>query len=577
MGMINRMNVSRFIKEHIPLCVCTLGVAILGYFGYHAVRWIINKCQKTEKIDQVAQKNLSVLLEKSSFSSNHITLPSHDPLPKISNSPLLMSEKAQKAEISLTSELENQKRVAAVKIQSAYRGYAARLTLKRLQFERRKEEKSKAAIKIQSVYRGHLARVEVEKVREHILSYDLFQKAKPYVNNPSNLQGVPRAANGKTRVYLPKELPIALKMSGFPGNQMRFDKMRQARDICKKSGYKHLVIPKARVYGNFIVESRLPIATHRTKEHIGFYIENREQFTNAVEEFTGFLCQSSFYDITGGDHRDPYVTLSKTPLGRYDNIPLYIEENQGKIGLIDLERFFPGCSKQQEAWCFFRCCDAVHLFPYHFEEIMNVAKKFDSNIEAFRENLEQERDETLKRFKIAYENHLDFVRGKGITLENPTAFERLNSLRLEEVKKVIATEILKEKDMVWFREFLGEKPDETLICFNEKAFPKILDMVYNIINYILKYNLESEKKPLSTNLQLLSIRTLTFSTGHVRYKEFIKSAPKLIEIFADEDEAEGITGLVLDIILKELERGKEIAYYNPSFGPGGYAKRCIFC
>ena len=53
------VNISKFVKEHIPLCVCTLGLAVLSYLGYHAVRWIINKCQRTEKVDQVAQKNIN--------------------------------------------------------------------------------------------------------------------------------------------------------------------------------------------------------------------------------------------------------------------------------------------------------------------------------------------------------------------------------------------------------------------------------------------------------------------------------------------------------------------------------------
>jgi hypothetical protein len=53
------INVSRFVKEHISLCVCTLGLAIPGYLGYQVVRWIINKCQKTEKANQVAQKNIN--------------------------------------------------------------------------------------------------------------------------------------------------------------------------------------------------------------------------------------------------------------------------------------------------------------------------------------------------------------------------------------------------------------------------------------------------------------------------------------------------------------------------------------
>jgi hypothetical protein len=51
-------NVSAFIKEHIPLCICTLGLAIPGYLGYHAIRWIINKCLRIWEVDQVAQKNI---------------------------------------------------------------------------------------------------------------------------------------------------------------------------------------------------------------------------------------------------------------------------------------------------------------------------------------------------------------------------------------------------------------------------------------------------------------------------------------------------------------------------------------
>ena len=572
------VNVSKFVKEHIPLCVCTLGIAILGYLGYHAVRWIINKCQKTEKIDQIAQKNLSVPLEKNLSSPNNITSPSHSLPSKISNSPPMITEKAQEQEAPLKLELENQKRLAVVKIQSAYRGHVARLALKKLQSEKLEAEKSKAAIKIQSIWRGNLARIKVEKARRHFLSYALLEKAKPYVDVPSNRQDVPRASSGKTPVYLPKELPIVLKQSGSPENQKRFNQMGQGRDICEKSGYEHLVIPKARVYGNFIIESRLPITAHGTKEQIGLYIENRERFTNVVEEFTGFLCQSSFYDITGGSN-DPYGTLSKTPVGRYDNIALYMEENQGKIGLIDLEQFSPGCSKGQKEWCFFKCRTAVHLFPYHLEEIMNVAKKFDFNIEAFREDLEQERDEALKRFKIAYEDHLEFIKEKGIILENPIAFETLGLPRLEELKKVIAIELLKENDDVWFKGCLGEKPDETLICFNEKAFPKILDAVYKLINDSLEFNLQSQEDPLSSNAQLLSVRTLNFNSDYIVYDEFVEATSKSLEMlsFKNRFKILGFLNLILDVILKELERGKEIAYYNPSFGYGGYAKKCIFC
>jgi hypothetical protein len=53
------VNTSKFITEHVPLCVCTLGLAILGYLGYNAVHWLINKCQGTENVDQVAQKSIN--------------------------------------------------------------------------------------------------------------------------------------------------------------------------------------------------------------------------------------------------------------------------------------------------------------------------------------------------------------------------------------------------------------------------------------------------------------------------------------------------------------------------------------
>lgn len=541
------VNASKFVRGNVPFCVCTLGIAILGYLGYHVVRWIVDKCTKTEQIDRVAQRIISSASSQGvSPRSNHITTPQISALPQTTVP--RQSEEVQVDEIALQQQSEGQK--------------------------------TSAATKIQSFWRGHLARIKVEKARKHVLSYALLEKAKPYVDVSSNRQDVPRASRGNTPVYLPKELPIVLKQSGSPENQKRFDQMRQGRDICEKNSYEHLVIPKARVYGNFIVESRLPITMHGTKEQIGLYIENRERFTGAVQEFTGFLCQSSFYDITGGSN-DPYGTLSKTPVGRYDNIALYLEEDQGKIGLIDLEQFTPGCSKWQKEWCFFKCRDAVHLFPYHLDEIMSVAKRFDPDIESYRGDLELERAEALKRFKLAYEDHLVFVRKKGIRFEDPISFEKLGIVRIEQLKKVIEEELRKEHEDVWFKGCLGEMPDSTLISFNEKAFPQILDATYKLINDILEYNLEDQKSKgdISTNSQLLSLRTLEFGSQYVVYDEFIQSTSKSLEmlVFKSSFKVRGFLNLLLGVILKELEKGGEIAYYNPSFGYGGYATQCVFC
>lgn len=64
-------NVSNFVTKHFSLCVCTLGLAVFGYLGYHVLCWIFSKCQRTEKIDQVAKKTISDISKTSNQLSNH--------------------------------------------------------------------------------------------------------------------------------------------------------------------------------------------------------------------------------------------------------------------------------------------------------------------------------------------------------------------------------------------------------------------------------------------------------------------------------------------------------------------------
>lgn len=432
-----------------------------------------------------------------------------------------------------------------------------------------------ATTKIQCIWRGHQLRKEIEK-KHNLLSYKLLKKAKLYVNHPIILNDLPRACNGATPVYLPLELPVVLKESGSPENQNRFDQMKRGRDICERNGYEHLVIPPARVYGNFIIERRLPIRAHRTIEQIGLYIENRERFTCSVQEFVGFLCQSRFKDITGNTY-NPYGIFSKTPLGRYDNIALYLEEDLGKIGLIDLEQFYPLGEKEQKKECYMECRDAVHLFPLHLEEILSAAKKFDVNVEDYRKQLIIERDEALKRFEIAYEGHLDFVRIKGVTLQNPLMFERMGLDRIEQLKPVIEGKIRQEHEDVCFRGCLGENPDETLFAFIERALPPFIEASYNLIHSALKSNMESFKKAvLSSNGELLSLRTVEFGKEHLF--EFIRSTSPYLDMmtFSTNLLVRIFSIQVLDMLLKEMERERRIYYYNPKFGYGKFAVRCVF-
>lgn len=444
-----------------------------------------------------------------------------------------------------------------------------------------------AATKIQSVWRGHLARREAENTKRQLLSPTLFEKAKPYIDMPGNLHDLPRASSGTTPVYFPKDLPIILKQSGFPKNQKRFELMKQGREICERSSYEHLVIPRARVYANFIIETRLPIKAQGTKEQIGLYVDHHELFTPAVKEFVGFLCQSKFTGLTyrRGDRRDPYLTLSDAPIGRYDNIALFIEEDQGKIGLVDLEQFSPICNTIRED-CFLRCQDAVHLFPLHLKEILCVAKKFDPDIENHRKSLKIIRKESLKMFKITYEDHLNFIRLKGISTQNPLAFEKIGKEKVEELKCNIEKKLRKVHKNDWFFKGCFGKDPAALACFTEEAFPHLLEAACTLITDLLESNMNNFKKRaagsldkavVSSTSELLSIRTLHFQNNY----KFVQSvAPHLSMLNFEPDDLDQLNNfayLLLDIILEEMEKAKVIAYYNPSLGYTGLTKRCVFC
>lgn len=55
------MKIIEFIKNHPILCVATLGFALIGYMGNHLVRWIIEKCHTSKKVEDLANKIFSFI------------------------------------------------------------------------------------------------------------------------------------------------------------------------------------------------------------------------------------------------------------------------------------------------------------------------------------------------------------------------------------------------------------------------------------------------------------------------------------------------------------------------------------
>ena len=471
-------------------------------------------------------------------------------------------------------ESEKQKEIAAIVIQRLCRKHQACESLRLLHIEK---QKTSAAVKIQKMWRGYQGRIIAERMRRPIfLSGALLSQAVGYIDDPLGLDGQPRATAGITPVYLPKGSPIVLKKSGFSGAQSRLEKMGLAQEICIKNRYRHLVIPSACTYKDFIVEGRLPLGSCDPLMQIGLYVENRDRFTKAAEEFTGFLYQSSLDDVTmGPQYCCMYNFLSESPMMRYDNLPLYVEHGEGKIGLIDLEKSHP-LQKGERGSIFPRCINAIRLFPYQYNEILRVAKKFDPNVEKHCGLLQWERDEALKRVQILYEDHLSFIQAKGIGYENPGKSVEITAERRNEIGTKIFQRFLNfYKDCHCAKDIVSKDPEKASRDFQD-SFPKILEMICVFMQKILQKKSVSFQKPISTTIQLLGCRTVSLFDpigDEPCWREFLDQMhyePIVQELVVKACE-DNFCVWIADQIFEELALGKEICYYycdhKPELGP----------
>lgn len=429
-------------------------------------------------------------------------------------------------------------------------------------------QEAKAASKIQKTWRQykriHLLRASEEAAGawfEHIIHH--------------NAEGIPTAENGKTPVFFPEGLPIVIKRCWGGDASARIDKMKQARKLCEKIHSQHLVIPQARICKfegrALLLESKMPIM-HRTKEQIGLYIENRDRFTDVIKEFAYFHCQSDWQCLRSraSIKFDPYEALARTPLGRYDNLALYLENGIGKLAFVDSERFHP--LPKQIALRFYaeKCIDLICLFPLHFEEIMKIVFEFDPKLK--KEHYLLYVREGLKRFDLAYNQHAQFVQAKGINLDTPTVLTALGRLAPER-REVLALSLKTELCLRYGSDWVGAHEDK----LETEIFPQILDA----ISVFISRSIAAKHQPqhVSSRVELLSLRTLEFKADNRLYAQCIDQIKSVLSPLGSEEKEiiqHRVAEIVFDTLLSNMQ-GKEIAYYNPTFGGHKNAGKCLFC
>jgi len=204
---------------------------------------------------------------------------------------------------------------AALTLQKHCRGYLIRKDVKEI------KERERATLAIQSLLRMHAAQKALEHEKKHALNHSLFEKAKDYTEDTIKLACLPNASQGANshKIYMPQNLPVVIRACDNITNTSRFPKMMQARTICFDNELRHVVVPKARLQGDFIIEERLPSENDSIIKGMVFYYENRELYTDAVKEFVSFLYYGYLGDIIGGiTHIFKYLGDYQVP--RFDNL-----------------------------------------------------------------------------------------------------------------------------------------------------------------------------------------------------------------------------------------------------------------
>lgn len=417
----------------------------------------------------------------------------------------------------------------------------------------------------------------------NLLGCDLFDAAKKayFEESSGNVGSLEKAKGGRKSVYLPNDLPLVFKELH---SNKQLDQMEQASQICHRNNYRHLEIPDSALLNSFIIQKRVPFKSIDSKHQIALYLENIDLFTNAAREFTGFLCQGYLGDITTETGSDPYENLfnkEKEETGRYDNIVLYTEHQEGrltgKVGFVDLDGF----GKLGKYQILEQVKNAIRFFPHHLEVIIEEATKHYPQIVNHRGQLEIFKDQTLKFFQGLAGDHLTFLKQKDITRQNPSALPTIppdqkaaqdKSLQQFLFKKTLELYQGKNRNanfsgarhaLKWFLE-KENNPPKTItsdyiqtIC--EKGFPpEILDLARQLVSDKLKNNVGNKQAASLGELSVLR----TFDFNHYD-SQFCEIASKISSLIGCE---RALAKDFVDFIFEGMAELGECAYFNPQFG-----------
>ena len=247
----------------------------------------------------------------------------------------------------------------------------------------------------------------------------------------SDPKSVPQSTAGKTRVYLLKD--IVLKAVFRSHAIHRMEQMRDVKRVVEIEDIRDLIVPKF-VLGcrRYLVEERLPINID-PQYNMYLYLLNLPLFDGAARELTRLFSVIYIGDLIyykPGFSPFPFILGKQV---RYDNIPFYISEGQGKIGLIDLERLENKPSLNGLAV-------VARIFPYHLDIIIEEAQRLNMTID--EEELHLASEQGKDYLKRGCTDRIQWLKNKGITIHSPHTKFTLTQLRIKELSAILSHHLL---------------------------------------------------------------------------------------------------------------------------------------
>lgn len=424
---------------------------------------------------------------------------------------------------------------------------------------------NKAATIIQKYVRGYLKR------KPFLPSYLYPQYREQCERALKPNSNLPRANGGRTTVYLPQEVPeVVLKQSSREKAIIRFHKMQTVRSILNSQKSSHLIIPKAQLCGDFLVEERLPINVD-IYHNMGLYISQPELFDEAVRELTRLFSKRHLSDLVNRQNDFTSYIYDVNDSIRYDNLPLYIvEENgkkEGKIGLIDLEDLKDGGTPQALQ-------DLVRIFPFHLNVIKNEAHKLKMQVN--ESSLNNYAEKGKNHMQVGFIDHLDWLKQKHVSTKISSQLFQVTPERVQELSVLVEKELIKlNQGLNDFAvkvlkvkvsgNFFIKNPEKTSQELATSITPLIISNVQAEIKKKQNQQLSKLSASDMTESQLVKLRSCMINRAQL-YEGICKlisesQATTLEYEFEQEYIAEQLTF----IIMENLVKGGEFFSFNPGY------------